>query len=121
MAAKELWALDFDGVICDSVGESSISGWKVSCSSLYSSIDSQSLAQYRLEIDATTGITLLCMIHADMQANDLKLPAFDHSTFTFKASSRNTIKICGTCCRQLLSFGLKFSALLRLSSKKSES
>ena len=26
----ELWALDFDGVVCDSCGESSISAWKVS-------------------------------------------------------------------------------------------
>lgn len=28
MAAKQLWALDFDGVICDSCGESSLSAWK---------------------------------------------------------------------------------------------
>ena len=27
-AAKQIWALDFDGVICDSCGESAISGWK---------------------------------------------------------------------------------------------
>ena len=26
--AKALWALDFDGVVCDSVGESSLSAWK---------------------------------------------------------------------------------------------
>lgn len=26
--AKQLWALDFDGVICDSCGESSLSAWK---------------------------------------------------------------------------------------------
>ena len=25
---RTLYALDFDGVICDSVGESSLSGWK---------------------------------------------------------------------------------------------
>jgi hypothetical protein len=28
MVAKELWALDFDGVICDSCGESALSAWK---------------------------------------------------------------------------------------------
>ena len=28
-AAKSLWALDFDGVACDSVGESSQSAWQV--------------------------------------------------------------------------------------------
>lgn len=28
MAARQLWALDFDGVICDSCGESSMSAWK---------------------------------------------------------------------------------------------
>ena len=27
----ELWALDFDGVVCNSVGESSQSAWKVMC------------------------------------------------------------------------------------------
>lgn len=27
---QEFWALDFDGVICDSCGESSLSAWKVS-------------------------------------------------------------------------------------------
>jgi hypothetical protein len=27
-AQKNLWALDFDGVVCDSVGESSLSAWK---------------------------------------------------------------------------------------------
>jgi hypothetical protein len=27
--ASEVWALDFDGVVCDSVGESSQSAWKV--------------------------------------------------------------------------------------------
>jgi hypothetical protein len=27
---RTLYALDFDGVICDSVGESSLSGWKAS-------------------------------------------------------------------------------------------
>ena len=27
--AKDLWALDFDGVVCNSVGESSQSAWKV--------------------------------------------------------------------------------------------
>ena len=26
--AQALWALDFDGVVCDSVGESSLSAWK---------------------------------------------------------------------------------------------
>ncbi len=26
---KELWALDFDGVVCDSCGESSVTAWKV--------------------------------------------------------------------------------------------
>jgi hypothetical protein len=26
---RALWAFDFDGVICDSVGESSISAWRV--------------------------------------------------------------------------------------------
>lgn len=26
---QEFWALDFDGVICDSCGESSLSAWKV--------------------------------------------------------------------------------------------
>ena len=26
--AKEVWAFDFDGVVCDSVGESSLSAWK---------------------------------------------------------------------------------------------
>lgn len=25
----KLWALDFDGVLCDSCGESALSGWKV--------------------------------------------------------------------------------------------
>ena len=29
-SSPELWALDFDGVVCDSCGESSISAWKVS-------------------------------------------------------------------------------------------
>lgn len=28
-AAGCLWALDFDGVVCDSVGESSLSAWQV--------------------------------------------------------------------------------------------
>ena len=28
-AAGSLWALDFDGVVCDSVGESSLSAWQV--------------------------------------------------------------------------------------------
>lgn len=27
-AAKDVYALDFDGVMCDSVGESSLSAWK---------------------------------------------------------------------------------------------
>lgn len=27
-AAKEVWAFDFDGVVCDSVGESSLSAWR---------------------------------------------------------------------------------------------
>lgn len=32
-AAKDVWALDFDGVVADSVGESSLSAWMVlSCS-----------------------------------------------------------------------------------------
>ena len=31
--AKDLWALDFDGVVCNSVGESSQSAWKV-CSAV---------------------------------------------------------------------------------------
>lgn len=26
---KAVWAFDFDGVICDSVGESSLAAWKV--------------------------------------------------------------------------------------------
>lgn len=26
---REVWALDFDGVVCDSCGESSLSAWKV--------------------------------------------------------------------------------------------
>jgi hypothetical protein len=26
--ARTLWALDFDGVVCDSVGESRLSAWK---------------------------------------------------------------------------------------------
>jgi phosphoglycolate phosphatase-like HAD superfamily hydrolase len=30
-AGKDLWALDFDGVICDSCGESSQSAWRVRC------------------------------------------------------------------------------------------
>ena len=25
---KEVWAFDFDGVVCDSVGESSLSAWR---------------------------------------------------------------------------------------------
>ncbi len=25
---KDVWAFDFDGVVCDSVGESSLSAWK---------------------------------------------------------------------------------------------
>lgn len=29
--AKNVWALDFDGVVCDSCGESSLSAWKVLC------------------------------------------------------------------------------------------
>ena len=29
-ARKSVWALDFDGVVCDSVGESSLSAWQVS-------------------------------------------------------------------------------------------
>lgn len=28
MATKQLWALDFDGVICDSCGESALSAWR---------------------------------------------------------------------------------------------
>jgi hypothetical protein len=28
MTAHHLWALDFDGVVCDSCGESSLSAWK---------------------------------------------------------------------------------------------
>jgi len=28
MASKDVWAFDFDGVVCDSVGESSLSAWK---------------------------------------------------------------------------------------------
>lgn len=28
MSAQQLWALDFDGVICDSCGESALSAWK---------------------------------------------------------------------------------------------
>jgi hypothetical protein len=28
-AKPQLWALDFDGVVCDSCGESSLSAWKV--------------------------------------------------------------------------------------------
>lgn len=27
--SKDLWALDFDGVVCNSVGESSKSAWQV--------------------------------------------------------------------------------------------
>lgn len=30
-AKTDLWALDFDGVACDSCGESSLSAWKVRC------------------------------------------------------------------------------------------
>ena len=26
---KAVWAFDFDGVVCDSVGESSLAAWKV--------------------------------------------------------------------------------------------
>ena len=29
VASSQLWALDFDGVACDSCGESSLSAWKV--------------------------------------------------------------------------------------------
>lgn len=29
-AQRQVWALDFDGVVCDSVGESAIAAWKVS-------------------------------------------------------------------------------------------
>lgn len=32
MAAKQLWALDFDGVICDSCGESALSAWTAAAS-----------------------------------------------------------------------------------------
>ena len=28
MATKQLWALDFDGVVCDSCGESALSAWR---------------------------------------------------------------------------------------------
>lgn len=28
-ASKHVWALDFDGVICDSVGELALAAWKV--------------------------------------------------------------------------------------------
>ncbi|KAK9869089.1 hypothetical protein WJX84_009307 [Apatococcus fuscideae] len=28
---EHLWALDFDGVVCDSVGESSVTSWKAAC------------------------------------------------------------------------------------------
>ena len=27
--ARDVWAFDFDGVVCDSVGESAISAWEV--------------------------------------------------------------------------------------------
>ena len=35
-ASKEVWALDFDGVACDSCGESSLSAWRVRQESLFS-------------------------------------------------------------------------------------
>lgn len=28
-AQRQVWALDFDGVVCDSVGESAIASWTV--------------------------------------------------------------------------------------------
>ena len=46
---EELWALDFDGVICDSCGESSLSAWKVLCShSLYFNCQSSDQAAAKL-------------------------------------------------------------------------